>query len=264
MTRGNRTQETGNSRENAVFCVLLYKMNQQIQNITDNIKHFLQKANKTKAVLGLSGGVDSALVAKLAIMALGKENVMALIMPNNALNHDQHVTDAETWAKELDIEYHIIAIDEFIGPFDDLPWQGSDLANMNVQARVRANILYHYANSNDALVLGTGNKTELTLGYFTKYGDGACDCEVIGSLYKTDVWAIGKELGLLEAILSKKPSATLVDGQTDEGEIGMSYSEMDDILKKFESGKKPETENELKLYKRMQATLHKTIPPAVL
>ena len=233
-------------------------MNQKIQHITNNLRSFFQKTDKQKAVLGLSGGVDSALTAKLAVLAIGKENVMAIIMPNNKLNQEQEVQDAEGWAKELGIEYHIIAINDFIGSFDNLPWEASNLADMNVQARIRANILYHYANTHDALVLGTGNKTELILGYFTKYGDGACDCEVIGSLYKTEVWEAGKELGLPEVIINKKPSANLHEGQTDEEEIGMSYQEIDNLLKNGEWKK-----NEL-LAERIQSNKHKSeMPPTI-
>ncbi len=239
-------------------------MNDRITSITNNLKSFFQKTGKTKTVLGLSGGVDSALTAKLAVMALGKENVTALILPNNNLNQDQHVRDAEDFAQTLGIEYHIIPVDPLLNPYSDLPWDASKLADMNVQARARANILYHYANTHDALVLGTGNKTELTIGYFTKYGDGACDVLPIGNLYKTEVWEMAKELDLPEAIVSKIPTAHLAEGQTDEEEIGMSYEEVDTILQKFESGGEPETENEKKLYERIQANKHKgEIPPTI-
>ncbi|MBU0727993.1 NAD+ synthase [Patescibacteria group bacterium] len=235
-----------------------------VDNITQNLKSFFKEANKKKAVLGLSGGVDSALTAKIAVMALGKENVTALILPNDELTNPDHVQDASNFAEELGIKYETISINDFINSYDSLPWQASGFAKMNVQARARANILYHYANTHDALVLGTGNKTELILGYFTKYGDGACDCEVIGSLYKTEVWEVSKELKLPEKIIEKTPSAGLAPDQSDENEIGVGYQEIDEILKKFEQGEKPETENEKKLWNRIQANGHKSeIPPII-
>ncbi|MBN2087642.1 NAD+ synthase [Candidatus Peregrinibacteria bacterium] len=235
-----------------------------INNIVSNLKQFFLKSGKQKAVLGLSGGIDSALTAKIAVMALGAENVTALILPNNNLNQSEEVTDALNFAKDLGIKFEVIAIDEFVSKFSELPWEASKIANMNIQSRARACILYHYANSHDALVLGTSNKTELALGYFTKFGDGACDCEVIGSLYKTEVWESAKELGLPEKIISKSPSAQLADGQTDEAEIGVSYAEIDEILKKFEQGKEPETNNEKLIWNRINANKHKgEVPPTI-
>ena len=238
--------------------------NSKVDSIIANLKTFFQKAGKTKSVIGLSGGVDSALVAKLAVMVLGAENVTALILPNNNLNQSESVTDAMNYAKDLGVKYEIIPIDDCITKFDNLPWKATDIATMNIQARARSCILYHYANSNDALVLGTGNKSELTLGYFTKYGDGGCDCEVIGSLYKTEVWEVAKELQLPDKIIQKTPTAQLADGQTDEGEIGVKYAEIDKILKKFEQGGRAETDNEKRLLERIENNKHKgEMPPTI-
>jgi len=238
--------------------------NSKVASIAESLKSFFKSAGKQKAVLGVSGGVDSALVAKIAVMALGKENVTALILPNEGLNKPANVKDAEDWAKELGVEYHFIKINDYIAQYGVLPWTASDFAKMNIQARVRANILYHYANSNDALVLGTGNKTEAILGYFTKYGDAACDIRVIGNYYKTEVWELAKEAGIPEHIIKKIPSAELAVGQTDEGEIGVKYAEIDAFLKKFQQGGQPETENEKKLFERIQANKHKgDMPPAI-
>ena len=239
-------------------------MTTKVAPIVESLKSFFQSTDKQKAVLGLSGGIDSALTAKFAVMALGPENVTAIIMPTSKNTKSSCVHDAEEWAKELGIEHHTITIDSYISPYSGLPWEASGLADMNIQARVRANILYHYANTHDALVLGTGNKTEMMLGYFTKYGDGACDCEVIASLYKTEVWETARELSLPEAIINKAPSAGLFEGQTDEEEIGMTYAEMDKILVGFESGIQPATEAGKKLWRRVQSNRHKTeLPPTI-
>ena len=232
--------------------------------IVSQLKEFCQKAGFSKAVVGLSGGVDSALTAKLGVMALGAENVTAILMPNEGTSTGHSVSDAESWAKELGIKYQIIPIGPFLSQYKALPWKSSHLADVNIQARARATILYHFANTHDALVLGTGNRTEETLGYFTKYGDGACDVLPIGNLYKTDVWEMGAELGLPEVILKKTPSAELMEGQTDEGEIGMSYAEMDAALRKFEAGGKAETDGERALEARIAKNAHKSQMPPVL
>jgi NAD+ synthase len=240
------------------------RMDERISQITDGLKNFFKKAGFTKAVVGLSGGVDSALTAKLAVMALGKENVTALLMPNEGTSSQHSKDDARSFAEELSIEHHLIPINAFIETYDYLPWKGSEHARMNVQARARANILYHYANTHGAVVLGTGNKTEETLGYFTKYGDGAVDVMPIASLYKTEVWEMAKALKLPKAIIEKTPSAELRAGHTDESEIGMSYAEIDANLQKFEAGGKAETPNEKKLYERIQANRHKSeLPPVI-
>jgi NAD+ synthase len=239
-------------------------MNSSSKHIAGEIKRFFKKAGKKKAVIGLSGGVDSALTTKLAVIALGKNNITALIMPNTRIKQDEAVKDAVSWAKELGIKYEIVKIDEYIANYKNLPWKESNIARINIQARVRATILYHYANSHDALVLGTGNKTELTLGYFTKYGDGACDILPIGNLYKTEVWEMSKELGLPEKIIKKTPSAGLAPGQTDEGEIGMPYVKMDEILKRSAKGIKPKTPAEKKLSKRIMANKHKSEMPPII
>ena len=238
--------------------------NSKVDSIITNLKLFFQNAGKKKTVIGLSGGVDSSLVTKIAVMALGAKNVTALILPNLDINQTECVADAENFAKELGIKYYTIPINDYLKSFDKMPWEATEMANMNGQARARACILYHYANSNDALVLGTGNKTELKLGYFTKYGDGACDVLPIGSLYKTEVWEAAKELGLPEKIINKTPSAGLAPGQTDEGEIGVKYAEMDEVLKGFEQDKEPETDNGKKLWDRIQINKHKSeIPPII-
>jgi NAD+ synthase len=234
------------------------------ETLAKNLATFVAKTGLKKGVVGLSGGIDSALVAKLGVMALGAENVTALILPYEGLTDRNNVNDAVQWARSLGIAYEIIAINPWVDGTQNLPWEESKLAGMNVKARVRALILYHYANSKDAIVLGTGNKTEETLGYFTKYGDGAVDCLPIGSLYKTDVWEMSRALGLPKAIIEKTPSAELSAGQTDEGEIGISYAEIDEILKRFESGAKPETDAEKKLMARIDANRHKSqVPPVI-
>lgn len=234
------------------------------ETLVKDLKAFVAKTGLKRVVLGLSGGVDSALVAKLAVMALGKENVTGILMPNLGMSSTHSVADATLWAEQLGIEHHLIPIQHFVQNYRSLPWTESKEAYMNIQSRVRATILYHYANSHQALVLGTGNKTELTLGYFTKFGDGACDALPIGSLYKTQVWEMAKALDLPEAIVQKTPSAELQEDHTDEAEIGLSYSEIDTILNAFERGDKAQSENEKLLEVRIEANQHKLeLPPII-
>lgn len=237
---------------------------QKIDTIVKNLKVYCQDNGFNKAVVGLSGGVDSALTAKLGTMTLGSDNVFAVLMPFEGLSDPAHTHDAEAWAKEMGIAYKIVPINDFEGPYNALDWGNDDLAAMNVKARIRANILYHYANTHGAIVLGTGNKTEEEIGYFTKYGDGAVDILPIGTLYKTEVWEASKALGLPEAIINKAPTAELHVGQTDEEEIGLTYAEMDEILMKFEAGHEPETDNEKKLWQRIQNNRHKNSMPPVI
>ncbi|MBU1017410.1 NAD+ synthase [Patescibacteria group bacterium] len=237
---------------------------EKIDYIIVQLSDYFKKVGISKAAVGLSGGVDSALTAKLGVMALGKENVTALILPNDGVNKPQNVQDAIDWAKELGIESHVISINPFIDAYEELPWKSSSLAKMNIQARVRMTLLYHYANTHNAIVLGTGNKTELMLGYFTKHGDGATDILPIGDLYKTSVWEMSEFLGLPEVIVHKTASAELMRDQSDEEEIGMEYARIDEILQRFEKGEQPANDDEQKLYDRIKANEHKNEGPPII
>ncbi len=239
-------------------------MQEKVDSIVAQLSDYFKKVGISKAVVGLSGGVDSALTAKLGMMALGEENVTALILPNEGVNKPKNVQDAIDWALELSIESHIIPINPFIDGYEKLPWQSSNLAKMNIQARVRMTLLYHYANTHNAIVLGTGNKTELMLGYFTKHGDGATDILPIGNLYKTDVWEMSEYLELPEVIVHKTASAELMRDQSDEEEIGIEYAKIDEILKRFEKGEKPSSDDEHKLYDRMMVNQHKNEGPPII
>jgi len=201
--------------------------------LINGIKEYFKKNKFGKAVIGLSGGIDSALSAKLVADAIGKENVTTLIMPVKGLSSEENIMDAVELCTLNGVDYSLIYIDEFIKEFEKVDWEQSKVAKMNTISRVRAVILYSYANSNNALVIGTSNKTEILLGYFTKYGDGAVDIEVIGDLFKTEVKELAKFLGISEKIINKVPTAELYPGQTDEGELGASYDKLDAILRLY-------------------------------
>lgn len=195
------------------------------------IKQYFEGAKFKKAVFGLSGGLDSSVVAKLLVDALGIKNVYALIMPEKGVTLEENIKDAVNLCKKLRIKSYLIEINNFIKDFDKLKWNRNKTAKMNIKARIRANILYDFANSNNCLVAGTSNKSELILGYGTKYGDLACDVRVIGDLYKTDVKKLAYYLDLPTRIISKEPSAELFKGQTDKSELGADYFSIDKILR---------------------------------
>ena len=193
------------------------------------IRDEVHKVGRHDAVLGLSGGVDSALVAYLAARALGPEHVTAFIMPYRTSN-PQSAADAELVVHTLGIRSQVVDItpqvEAYFAPFPD----ASPLRRGNKMARERMSILYDQSSLLGALVLGTSNKTELFLGYGTIHGDLASAINPIGDLYKTQVWALARAVGVPSRIVEKHPSADLWAGQTDEAELGFTYADVDELL----------------------------------
>lgn len=197
------------------------------------LQHFLKqeigKIGLSKAVIGLSGGVDSALVAALLARALGPENVYAIAMPYRESNPDSEA-HARLAAETFGIHYQVRDISPMVDAFfKDMP-QADVLRKGNKMARERMCILYDFSAEKNALVIGTSNKTELLLGYGTIFGDLASAINPIGDLYKTHVWELSRYLGVPAEIVDKPPSADLWIGQTDEQELGYSYKEIDPLL----------------------------------
>ena len=201
-----------------------------VENVLTNfLREEITKAGFKRAVVGLSGGVDSSLAAFLAVKALGAENVVGISMPYRT-SSPQSREDAKLVAQLLGLEFYEIDItpqvDAYYSRFPD----ADPLRKGNKMARERMSVLYDFAHWKGALVVGTSNKSELLIGYSTRWGDSAHDLNPLGDLYKTQVWQMARFVGVPERIVEKKPSADLWPGQTDEGEIGLSYYTLDQIL----------------------------------
>ena len=199
--------------------------------LADFIKEELGRFGIKKAVVGLSGGIDSSVVAYLAVEALGKKNVFGLILPYKTSSKSS-MSDAFLIAKKLRIKTKIIditpAADGLINSISDRKINNVRIGN--ILARLRMISLYDYSSKVGGLVLGTGNKTEILLGYTTLFGDAAYAVNPIGDLYKTQVWQLAELLKIPKSIIKKKPSADLWIGQTDEKELGFTYREADKLL----------------------------------
>jgi len=197
--------------------------------LTGFIRSEITRVGMSRAVVNLSGGIDSALSCVLAAEAMGPENVLAIRLPyksssQDSLDHAQLVID------QFGVRSVTVPITEMVDPliaaFPDM----SPVRKGNIMARTRMVVAYDQSEAFHGLVVGTGNKTEILLGYTTLYGDSACAINPIGDLYKTQVRQLSRALGIPEAIIAKPPSADLWVGQTDEGELGFTYAQADQLL----------------------------------
>jgi len=193
------------------------------------IRDETQSAGFQKGVIGVSGGVDSAVSAYLTVEALGKENTLGVILPYKT-GSPQSVKDAQLVIERLGIRSELVDISEMVDAYCER-WKVTDRVRRgNVMARVRMIVLYDVSARDQALVVGTSNKTELMVGYGTLYGDTACAINPLGDLYKTQVWQLARALGVPQSIIEKTPTADLWEGQTDEGELGLMYARLDSLL----------------------------------
>src|SRR6267378_4032639 len=226
-------------------------------------------------VVGMSGGLDSCVTAALCARALGGRMVLGITLPERETRNDIALEDARSVASKFRIRFKIIDITPVVETSrialdakmaKGIPWG-------NVKARLRAMVLYYFANTEHGLVVGTGDKSEIMLGYFTKFGDGACDILPLADLYKTSVRNLAKHLGIPERIRVKASSPELWPGQTAEKELGLSYEKLDRILWGLERWMKPEEivkETGLKLAlvrkvrERWLKSEHKRRPPLAM
>lgn len=205
--------------------------------ITVFIRRRLDESGASGIVLGVSGGIDSALTLKLCCEAAGGRKVRAIYMPYGHFDSSERER-TEGFVRSLGASFDMIDISPLVDVARKFAAQDRKILG-NVMARTRMLLLYTIANSGNLLVAGTSNKSELLTGYFTKYGDGASDFCPIGDLYKTEVRELAREMDIPVYFLEKVPTAGLWKGQTDEGELGISYEELDVLLKLFEEGYSP-------------------------
>ena len=232
-----------------------------VQKLHNWIEGKVTKAKAEGVVFGLSGGIDSAVVAALS-MRVFPQNTLAIIIPCHSLEAD--INDALDLINKFNIPYKIIDLskvyDSLIHLLNDKEKEGSfKLAEANIKPRLRMTTLYYFANKLNYLVVGTGNKTELTIGYFTKYGDGGADILPLGNLLKSQVKELAEYLDIPKKIINKPPSAGLWEGQTDEEEIGISYDQLDKYLK---TGKLNNKIIEEKIQNKITKSAHKRTIPA--
>ena len=235
-------------------------MNKKIETqIIKFIQGKIKEANAKGIVVGLSGGIDSAVASVLALKAVGKENILGVIMPCESNPQDEK--DAIIHAKEFEIKTKIINLEEnYFSLKNAINIEGNQLSKANLKPRLRMCALYYISNSLNYLVLGTCNKSEIMVGYETKFGDGGSDLSPIGDLYKFQVKRLAEYLGINQNIITKPPSAGLWNNQTDEEELGMSYQTLDNILtcSRIEKYK-----NIVKVYKLIANSAHKRRVPDI-
>lgn len=225
------------------------------------MRHYATQAHADGFVVGLSGGIDSSVTAALAVKAMGADRTLGVLMPCHSQTQDAEY--AQEVANVLSIEVLTLPLGPTFDVLVDTLPSGPDIAYANVKPRLRMTALYFIAQTRGYLVAGTGNKPEIMVGYFTKYGDGGVDIEPLGELYKREVKGLARILDIPEVIINRPPSAGLWPGQTDEEELGITYAELDAILDALATGDpSPAPEATVERVRKMIArSAHKRMPP---
>ena len=239
--------------------------------LTGFIRNELGKVGFERAVVALSGGIDSALVCALASKALGPKNVLAVMMPYRTSNPSSRA-DAEELISQLGVESRLVDITGMTNPYFDRQPDISNHRRGNVMARMRMIVVYDHSEDFGGLVIGTSNKSEILLGYGTLFGDLASAVNPIGDLFKTQVRQMARAMNLPISIIDKPPSADLWEGQSDEEDLGISYDEVDRILylmfdERFRLGELLEAgfpkEQVTKVYSMVRRNQFKRRPPII-
>ena len=224
------------------FLIVSYNPNNyDYQFIIEKVSKFILnktlESNSNGIVIGLSGGIDSSVCLALSTKKLSNHNILGLIMPINGITPNEDERDAIDLANKYGIEYRVIPLNNIEDSFKDQIYQEymndleeSKIAQGNLIARIRMSVLYFHANLSNRIVIGTGDKSESMLGYFTKYGDGGVDISPIADLYKTQIRILAKELGISDKIINKKSGPRLWKDHDAEEELQMTYEELDPIL----------------------------------
>ncbi len=211
---------------------------EDVNSLKKFIKDSVARARAKGVVIGLSGGIDSAVVTKLCADALGPENVLNVFMPSRVTPPEDYKTTLELsniWGTEYRVVDIQPAVDALVAVL--LSDAETPLERGNISARCRMTVLYNMAKKRQYLVVGTSNQSEIMMGYFTKFGDGACDVTPLANMYKTEVRQVAALIGVPEDIIAKPPSAGLWEGQTDEKDMGITYRDLDAILYEMEQDK---------------------------
>ncbi|MEM0155966.1 MAG: NAD+ synthase [Thermoplasmataceae archaeon] len=229
------------------------------------VKFIRSYVSKKQAILGVSGGIDSALVLKLLSLSLDKERVKAFYLPDGIYGTADAI-DVEKISSATGIPVQTVDIHEIVSAFSHTLKISDRRALGNIKSRIRMSVLYYQANIHDGLVVGTTNKSEFYTGYFTKYGDGGCDLEPILHLSKSEVRDLSAYLEIPPSILSKSPSAGLWEGQTDESELGLKYRDIDNAIENLINRRKmPSNEEEARVSELIRASEHKRrLPESML
>jgi len=244
---------------------------EQVEVIKSFLRHHLDDSGRAGFVVGMSGGLDSSLVAKLCADAVGTSRVVGMWLGEGPAEGEDH-RDAKDWAGELHISFREVDIAPLVRTFREHLRVTDKIALGNIKARVRMIVLYDLARRENRLVIGTGNKSEALTGYMTKLGDGGVDFQPIGDLYKTQVREMARFLGMPPRIIEKVPTAGLWAGQTDEDELGLRYDLLDRILLGLELRLSPDdiaeraetTRAMVDHVERLhRATTHKRKPPLI-
>jgi len=235
-------------------------LERKIEKIITWIRAKVKEAGKKGVIFGLSGGIDSAVIAVLCQRAF-PEHTISLILPCESQESD--IQDAMSIIEKYHINYRNIDLTpvylQLLSLIDPDDKYNNKIARANLKPRLRMTVLYYFANIFDYLVVGTGNKSEISIGYFTKYGDGGVDILPLGNSLKSEVIEMAQFLEIPQHIISKPPSAGLWENQTDEGEMGFSYEQLDYFLT---YGKLKDKKVEDIIKRMHQLSAHKrTIPP---